>query len=461
MLRAAGITLSLLTLFTLPAIAKETTHEFTLENGLKIVVREDHRAPVVVSHVWYRVGSSFETGGITGISHALEHMMFKGTQLHPAGVFSRTIAQNGGKENAFTNDDYTGYFQEMEAKRLPISLKLEADRMQNLTIPDDEFKKEIEVIKEERRMRIDDDPQATTYERFHAAAHLANPYHHMTIGWMDDLNHMTAEDLRHWYKNWYTPNNAVLIVVGDVDPKEVLREATQAFGKIPARPTPKIKPQQEAAPLGMKRLQVHAPANLPVLYMGYNVPSLLTLKNPEDAYVLEVISGVLDAGDSSRFRKELVRKEMIAANASASYDLYNRFDGLFTLDGIPSAQKSTQELEKAILKQIQRLQTELVDTAELDRVKAQIMAAKVFARDSLMGQSMQIGQLEVIGLSWREADNYLKQVQSVTPTQIREVAQRYLTEKRLTIAELIPEKINDTKNSPAKSLQRGSNAHTH
>ena len=209
-----GFVASILMIGSQALLAGSEVHEFRLDNGLKLLVKEDHRAPVMVSQVWYKVGASYEPSGITGVSHVLEHMMFKGTETHPPGEFSRIIAENGGSENAFTSQDYTTYFQRMEKSRLPISLELEADRMRRLQLQDEEFQKEIRVVMEERRMRTDDKPTALTYEQFRATAYMASSYRSPTIGWMNDLENMELSDLADWYRRWYAPNNATLVVVG-------------------------------------------------------------------------------------------------------------------------------------------------------------------------------------------------------------------------------------------------------
>ena len=226
-------------------------HEYRLDNGLKLIVKEDHRAPVMVSQVWYRVGSGYESDGVTGVSHVLEHMMFKGTDKHAPGEFSRIIAENGGQENAFTSQDYTAYFQRMEAGRLPVSFELEADRMRNIKLSEEEFRKEIKVVMEERRMRTDDKPTAQTFEQFAATAYTTSSYRIPTIGWMNDLENMTLADLQQWYRRWYAPNNAILVVVGDVDPEAVLAQAKKHFG--PLRPETIKYPGR-----GARRGAVHA-----------------------------------------------------------------------------------------------------------------------------------------------------------------------------------------------------------
>ncbi len=415
-------------------------HEYRLDNGMKLLVRENHRAPVVVSQIWYKIGASYEHIGITGVSHVLEHMMFKGTAKHPAGEFSRIIAENGGSENAFTGRDYTSYFQQLEKSRLPIAFELEADRMRNLQIPADEFAKEVKVVMEERRMRTEDDPGAMTGERFMAAAFEVNPYHNPVIGWMDDLKNLTVDDLRNWYHTWYSPNNATLVVAGDVDPAEVLALAQKSFGDIKPSVLPAEKPRREPKQLGERRITVRLPAELPTLMMGYKVPSLRTADEPWKAYALDVLANVLDGGASARISSELVRGKEIAAGAGAGYDLLARHDTLLSLQGTPAQKRTVAELEKALRKQIERLQKQLVSKAELARIKAQVTASKVYELDSVFYQAMQLGMLETVGLDWREADRYLQNIEAITPEQIRQVAREYLTPQNLTVAILEPVK---------------------
>ncbi len=429
-------------------------HEYSLDNGLKLIVKEDHRAPVMVSQLWYRVGSSYEHGGITGLSHVLEHMMFKGTRAHPAGEFSRIIAENGGRENAFTGRDYTAYFQTMEKSRLPVSFELEADRMRNLLLPGDEFEKEVRVVMEERRMRTEDNPQALTYEQFMATAWVSSPYHNPIIGWMDDLENMEIGDLSTWYRRWYAPNNATLVVVGDVDPDEVHALAKKHFGPLkPGEPGP-LKPRREVKQRGEKRIVVEAPAELPFLVMGYKVPVLKTAEQDWEPYALDVLAGVLDGGESARLASRLVRGKAIAASAGAGYDLYDRLDSLFILEATPSSGHDIGQLEQALLDEIGELRKKQVSDDELKRVKAQIMASKVYALDSIFYQAMQIGMLETIGLDWREMERYSERVQAVTAEQVQAVAKKYLVPQRLTVARLKPLPI-DPKHPPRRGMGGG------
>lgn len=430
-------------LFSLSLYAQDNTHEFTLDNGLKLIVKEDHRAPVVVSSIWYKVGSSYEPGGITGISHALEHMMFKGTKRYPAGTFSTIIAENGGQENAGTSFDFTFYYQELENQCLATSFELEADRMRNLLLSAEEFNKEIKVVQEERRMRYEDNPQSLTRERLYAAAYLAAPYHHLPIGWMNDLVHMKARDLRIWYNSWYAPNNAILVVVGDVNPTQVYQLAQDFFAAIPATPLATVKPQAEPPPLGQRHVVVNAPAELPLLLMAYNTPSLVTAEHTWQAYALEVTTAILAGGNSARLAKDLVRTQGIAVEADAGYDLFNRGESLFILSGIPGKDHTVDELKTAFLQQIKALQNELVSTQELTRIKTQVLAAETYAKDSLFNQAMEIGTLESIGLSWQIGAAYADNILAVTAEQVQKVAQRFLQTDRLTIAELNPLQIQN------------------
>jgi zinc protease len=418
--------------------AEPQVHEYQLDNGLKILVQEDHRAPAIVSQVWYKVGASNEYGGITGISHMLEHMMFKGTQKHPPGDFSRIIAANGGRENAFTGQDYTAYFQMLEKTRLPVSFELEADRMRNLKLIEVEFAKEHQVVLEERRLRTDDQPRSKMQEHFESVAYSNSPYKNPVVGWPDDVAGLTLDDLKRWSSLWYAPNNATLVVVGDVNPDEVFKRAKKFFGPLKKSVLPAPKLQGEVEQLGLRRLTVKVPAKLPNLVMGYKTHSLKTAADEAEAYALEVAAGILDGGNSARFSSRLVRGQQIAATAGAGYDLYSRLSNLFTLEGTPVQGKSVAELETALLNEVRRLREEPITAEELQRVKAQVSASHVYQLDSIMYQAMQIGTAETVGLGWKKVGEYVDKVNAVTAEQVQAVAQKYLVDDHLTIAHLEP-----------------------
>jgi len=422
-------------------VSKSGVHTFMLDNGMKILVKPDHRSPVAVSQVWYKVGGSYEYAGVTGVSHALEHMMFKGTENLKPGEFSEIIAANGGSENAFTGKDYTAYFQRISSDRLELCLKHEADRMRNLQMDESEFKKEIEVIKEERRTRTDDKPTSLTYERFNAAAFINSSYQQPIIGWMQDLDSMKLKDLSEWYATWYAPNNATLVVAGDVEPLQIYKWAKQYFGPLKPSVIEEPKPRKEVAQMGERRITVKAPAKVPYLLMGYKAPVLKTSDDESEVYALEVLAGVLDGGNSSRLSQQLIRQSEIATSAGAGYNPYARHQTLFLFDGTPRAGHSIEELEEAIKKQITKIQNTPPSINELDRVKAQVMASSVYEKDSAFYQAMQLGTLETVGLGWQKKDEYLANIQKVTAEQVQAVAKKYLQDDRLTVAILKPQAI--------------------
>ncbi|MES9884112.1 MAG: pitrilysin family protein [Sedimenticola sp.] len=424
-------------------LAEGVVHESYLDNGFKIIVKEDHRAPIVATQVWYKVGSSYEPNGVTGVSHLLEHMMFKGTHAYGPGEFSRIIAANGGDDNAMTSRDFTAYVQTLASDRLEVALELEADRMRNLTLPPDEFTKELEVVKEERRLRTEDKPTALTYEQFNALAYSTLPYANPVVGWMNDLNNMEVSDLGDWYRRWYAPNNATLVVVGDVDPEQVNQLAERYFGVLKPGVIPRLKPLREPPQRGEVRALVRVQARQPYLIMGYKAPVITTAEASWEPYALDMLAAVLDGGDSSRFSRNLIRGREVAVSAGAGYNAFSRLSGLFTLSGRPANGHSMEALEKALKDEIGQVQRDLVSEEELQRVRAQVIAGEVYELDSVYYQAMQIGILETAGLDWRLLDQYADNIRQVTAEQVREVARRYLKDERLTVTRLEPLPMND------------------
>lgn len=422
------------------------TQEKTLDNGLKVVVKTDRRAPVVVSQLWYRVGSIDEVNTVTGVSHALEHMMFKGTPTVPEGEFSRRVAAMGGKENAFTSQDYTVYFQQLSAKRLPEAFALEADRMAHLSLDASAFSKEIQVIREERRMRTDDQPFSVLHERLNATAMLFDPARQPVIGWDRDLQRMQVSDLRAWYESWYSPKNATLVVVGDVVPEQVFSMAEATFGRVASRPV--VVRQHVVEPdqgLGVKRLTVKQPSELGLLSLAWRAPHLTRI-DEKDPYALFMLAGILDGLDASRLPKTLVREKKLATSVSASYDFLGRGATLFSISAIPAQGVSAAKMEAALRHELDRIVKEGVGEMELARVRTQLAASHIFEKDSMFAQAMSMGRLESLGFSWRDEGAIQGQLNAVRSEDIQRVARQYLQDDHLTVGVLVPQPT-----SPAKA----------
>ncbi len=426
----------MLALMLSTALARVVEHR--LDNGLTVLVLVDPRAPVVTHQVWYRVGSMDEHSGITGVSHMLEHMMFKGSEQYPPGEFSRIVAALGGQENAFTGRDYTGYFQILGREHWETVMAMEAERMQALRLVDEEFQPERRVVIEERRLTTEDRPNSLLFEQFQATAFFNQPYGHPIIGWMTDIEAYALEDLQDWYERWYTPNNAVVVVVGDVDPEQVVAAAERHFGPIPARPLPVRKPRAETPQRGERRVTLQAPAELPYLLLGWKAPSLSSLENPADAYALIVAAGALDSGEASRFARDLVRGRELASSTSARYSPFSRLDTLFTVAAVPTATTGMEALESALLQEVERLRQEPLDPAELSRVQARVIASEIFQRDSIRAQAFEIGMLQTIGLGWQVSDEYVERVRAVTAEDVQRVTRQYLVPEKLTVGILDP-----------------------
>jgi len=445
MLGMRGMLLALL----MVGSAQAAVTDVTLDNGLRVIVQEDHRAPVMVSQVWYRAGSMDEFNGTTGVAHVLEHMMFRGTKTVPPGEFSKRIAAAGGRENAFTNRDHTAYFQQMQKDRLELAMQLESDRMANLVIRDDLFAKEMQVVMEERRLRTDDQPQSVVYERLMATAYQESPYRRPVIGWMDDLQHMTAQDARDWYARWYVPNNATLVVAGDVKSDDVIAMAKRYFGVIPARALPVRKPQDEPAQIGEKRVVVKVPAKVPYLLMTWHAPVLRDWEKDTARYALQILAGVLSGNDSARLQKSLVKTQQIAVSTSAGYDAVSRGPGMFMIDATPAPGKTTDELEKAIRGQIEQIQRDGVSEAELARVKAQVIAADVFQRDSLFFQAMQLGEYVTAGLPPEALAHRVEKLRAVSAGEVQAAAKQWLQDDQLSVGILDPQALQPQTRRPA------------
>ena len=416
------------------------THEFMLSNGLKLIVREDHRAPTVAHMVWYRAGSMDEVNGKTGVAHVLEHMMFKGTHQVKAGEFSRLVAAVGGRENAFTSRDYTAYFQQVEKSKLDEVIKLEADRMSNLNFDDAEFLKEIQVVMEERRLRTEDNPSSLLNESLMATAYMSSPYRHPVVGWMNDLQNMKAADARDWYRSWYAPNNATVVISGDVDPQHILKVVQKYYGAITMHELPVRKPQIEPVQKGIKQVELKAPADNAQLSMAWKVPRLEPGKlDDPDPYALELLTAVLDGYDNARLNRMLVKQEKVVNDIGVGYDMVSRGPELFLISASMAKGKTVAQAQASIRKVLDELKKKGILESELKRIKVRILSDQIYKRDSIFGQAMEIGTTEMAGFSWKDIDYMLEKMQSITPEQVQAVAKKYLVDEGLTIAVLDPQ----------------------
>ena len=454
LMRATHIAFALL-LGATPAMAASSTEETRLANGMRVIVKPDRRAPVVVVMVWYRVGSIDEVNGVTGVAHVLEHMMFKGTKAIKAGEFSRIISAAGGRENAFTSHDATGYFEALQVSQLELALRLEADRMSNLVLSPEEFAKEIKVVMEERRWRTEDRPRSLVFEALMATALMAHPYRRPIIGWMSDLESMTVDDVAGFYRRWYVPNNAVLVVVGDVEPREVFALAEKHFGPIPERALPARKPQNEPEQRGARRVTVKAPAELPYVVMAFRAPALRDPEKDWEPYALDMLAAVLDGNEAARLNTTLVRGERIANSAGAGYDGIARGPGQFYLIAVPAQGHSAANVESGLRREMQKIIDKGVTEEELDRVKAQVVANQVYQRDSMHFQAQQIGSLEMSGIPYGTIDLQLKKLRAVTAEQVQAVARKYFRDELLTIVHLDPQPLSGRRAVPPEALRHG------
>ena len=420
---------------TVSSARAEAVQEFVLDNGLKVLLLEDHKSPSVTFQVWYRVGSRNEKDGKSGLAHFLEHFLFKGTPTTGPEEYSRIIAKNGGRSNAFTSTDMTVYFATMSREKIHIQLELEADRMANALLGETYFEPEKKVIQEERRLRTDDNPAAALGEVASAVAYTVHPYRRPVVGWMEDIQNLTRQDLVDFYKLYYAPNNAFIVVTGDFVPAELLPRIKAAYGNIPrGAEAPKInvnEPEQR----GERRVTLKKEAELPFIMMYYHAPNL---KNP-DSFALDLLSVVLAGGRSSRLHHELVYKKRLANGIDADYSAVSIDPTGFSISAQLLPGKSAADLEREIDRELERTRNDLVSEKELQKAKNQVEAAFVFAQDSIFGQAMKIGYYEITG-GWRQMESYLAGMRKVTREDVRRVAKKYLDRDHRTVGVLIPTK---------------------
>lgn len=416
-----------------------STFETTLKNGLKVIIREDHRAPMVMTQIWYKVGSADESGNTLGISHVLEHMMFKGTSKVPNDEFTRISRIYGGSINAATFTNYTNYYQLYPKAYFPMALELEADRMSNLLLRQQDFEPEIKVVMEERRQRTEDNPRSRAFERFKWISYPTSHYRQPVIGHMKTLNNIQLNDVKQWYKTWYTPNNAILVIVGDVESEQALLQVQKYFADTPSRVTPQRNDVHEFEHLGYRHMEINTDVQVPNLYMTWNVKSLASAINPQDAYALTIIRSLLDSGISSRLQDRLVRDRKLLTSVSVSYDPYNRGDSLFSISALPANGVSFEDAQKAIQAEVDTLKTEDIPKHELERITTRFVSNLIYNQDNIAGQAKMIGNLEVNGLSYRLMDELPKYYENVSMSDIQHVANSYFIRENLSTLYLAPE----------------------
>lgn len=430
------------------AHAALVAQQFTLSNGMTLIVQPDRRAPTVAHMLWVRVGAMDEVDGTTGVAHALEHMLFKGTPTVKPGEFSRRVASLGGRDNAFTTKDVTAYHQQIPSEKLEAMMKLEADRFANNQWDDDEFKREIEVIKEERRQRTEESPRARMFEAMNAMVFQASPYRRPVVGWMSDLDAMTPQDARDFYQRWYVPSNAAVVIAGDVDVGKVRAMAERIYGTIPARPVPTRKPRDEPEQQGARQMVYRAATEQAVVALAYQMPKLTDPQAldsmSQDALSLTVLSAILDGHSGARLERALVQGEAskgvrVADSAGASYGLMGRGPQLFYLTGVPAKGVASEAVIAALKAEVARIAKDGVTEQELKRVKTQWTASEVYKLDSVFNQARELGSYWSLGMGTDAGEQLMAQLNKVTAAQVQSVAQRLFSDERLTTAVLLPD----------------------
>lgn len=424
--------------------------QFQLSNGLTVIVKTDRRAPTAAHMLWVRVGSMDEVDGTSGVAHVLEHMLFKGTPDMKPGEFSRRVAALGGRENAFTMRDATGYYQQIPSDKLEEVMRLEADRFARNQWSNEEFEKEIEVVKEERRLRTEDSPRALMHEAANAMTFLASPYRRPVVGWMNDLEAMTPDDARDFYRRWYVPGNAVVVVAGDVDAAQVRRLAEKYYGGMPARVVPPRKPRVEPLQTGLRRLDFKASASQAYVSLSFKVPGLRSPDAKEgsdafnrDALALSMLASVLDGYSGARLDRALTQGAgRLADSVGASNGLIGRGPQVFTLDGVPAAGKTAAQVAEALRQQVALVARNGVSEAELKRVKTQWAAHETYKLDAVFSQARELGTYWINGLPLDTDTRLIAQLRTITSAEVQAVAARYFGDDQLTIATLLPQPLD-------------------
>ena len=426
----------------LPVAAAESgsaqVADYKLANGLELVVIPDHRAPVVTHMIWYKVGSADETAGKSGLAHFLEHLMFKGTAAHPTGQFSEVVAHMGGQENAFTTDDYTGYFQRVPSNDLKTVMSFEADRMTGLQLTDNVVLPELQVILEEQNQRVGNNPRARLSEQIAAALYLNSPYGRPVIGWRHEMEKLTRDDAIGFYRRFYGPNDAVVVIAGDVTPEAALKLAEDTYGKVAPRASiaPRVRPQ-EPKPVAARTLTLADPrVEMPVLQRDYLVPSFHTAK-PGQSEALEVLAHVLGSGSNSRLYRALVVDQKIAVAAGSWYESSALDDSRFGVYGSPKDGVTLPQLETAIDGVIAEIASKGITAEELDRTKTRLIADAVYAHDSQASMARWYGSALTTGATVDDVTHWPDRIRKVTADEVQGAARLWLDKRRSVTGYLI------------------------
>lgn len=440
----------LLSFFAVSAHAFETT-QFSLDNGLRVVIAEDSRAPILHCQVWYQIGSVDEEKGATGLSHMLEHLMFQGTKQFPDDAYSQKINSLGGTYNAGTMTDKTFYYAVIPSDNVDDCLAMEADRMRNLNFNPDKFLSERDVVKEERRMRIEDNPFSKAREQFIAQIYPTGGYHHPIIGWMEDISVYEKAKVYDWYQRWYAPNNAVLVLAGDIDAKAVAKKVKKVFGAVEQSDRINHAAPYRHQPVINKTQTVSVGSDIPMIMLGYQVPSWFTRaaegeqatkENDKELIALDMLVSLLSQGNSARLEAELVRKQKLATSAGASYSMLQRGDSIvyFYLAPVPTEQESGNAgsqtfapLETAFYTLLEKLKSEPVDVAELERIKTQTIASMIYRKDSLRAQVNEVASLALSNLPLDFYEQYIDMLSAVTPQDIQKAATKFFVESKRAV----------------------------
>ena len=409
--------------------------QYQLNNGLKIILINDDRSSTVMSSIWYKVGSSYEYEGVTGISHVLEHMMFKGTKNTKPGEFSREIKKIGGTENAFTGKDFTGYYQKVHKDYIELCLKFESDRMTNLNLSKNDLKSEREVVKEERRLRTEDNPTSKVFEKIGLQFFGFNGYGIPIVGTMDDLNAITVEDLRKWYSNYYAPNNATLIIAGFFNKKETKKLIQKYYGKIERRSIQNFSKKSNIQ-ISYEDIILKDYVSDPILILSFNKEPFTNI-NRKESYALEILLELMDGSYSSRFSTNLVDKQ-IAFNTFISYDTYSKENNLVSIGGSPRKNVSVDELKTLIIKEFNNFIEKGLKDNELKYTKSRLIAHNIYKFDSIFYQAMQVGTLETKGFNWQLLDQYIIDIESITEQDLINVAKKYISEDHMLTSIINP-----------------------